>query len=52
MAAEGFDKELRDAIGENIVVIARRKAILEDLKKSGLTAAPQPAASEREGVYL
>mmetsp|Transcript_23413 Transcript_23413/g.62759 ORF Transcript_23413/g.62759 Transcript_23413/m.62759 type:complete len:100 (-) Transcript_23413:142-441(-) len=52
MAEEGFDKELREAIGENIVAIARRRAILEDLKKSGLTATPQPAAQEREGVYL
>ena len=32
MAENGNDKELRSAIGENIVVIARRRAILEDLR--------------------
>ena len=32
MAENGNDKELRTAIGENIVVIARRRAILEDLR--------------------
>lgn len=34
MAETGNDKELRAAIGENIVIIARRRAILEDLQKS------------------
>mmetsp|Transcript_16546 Transcript_16546/g.41712 ORF Transcript_16546/g.41712 Transcript_16546/m.41712 type:complete len:101 (-) Transcript_16546:51-353(-) len=52
MAAAGFDKELRVAIGENIVAIARRKAILEDMCKARLAAAPQPVAEERPGVYL
>ena len=52
MKEEGFDKDLREAIGENIVCIARRRAILEDLQKSGLTAAPQPAAQPRDGMYL
>lgn len=31
MSENGQQKELRDAIGENIVIIARRRAILEDL---------------------
>ena len=42
----GPDKELRDAIGENIVVIARRKAILADLLKLLAETDPsQPAAA-------
>jgi hypothetical protein len=55
MAENGVDKELREAIGENIVAIARRRAILEDLQKHGaaaFTVAPQPAAQERAGLYL
>ena len=44
----GHDRDLRQAIGENITVIARRKAILEDLRKqSGITepVADLPAAA-------
>jgi hypothetical protein len=41
---EGPDPELRTAIGENIVAIARRKAILEDLQKQF------PGASAGAGV--
>lgn len=52
MKEEGFDKDLRDAVGENIVTIARRRAILEDLRKTGLSATPQHAAHERDGMYL
>ena len=44
IAESGPDKELRDAIGENIVVIARRKAILADLLKL-LAESGQPAAA-------
>ena len=44
IAESGPDKELRDAIGENIVVIARRKAILADLLKL-LADSGQPAAA-------
>ena len=44
IAESGPDKELRDAIGENIVVIARRKAILADLLKL-LAETEQPAAA-------
>merc|ERR1719399_2053041 len=41
----GNDKTLREAIGENILVIARRKAQLEDLRKqAGLPATPAPTA--------
>ena len=46
IAESGPDKELRDAIGENIVVIARRKAILADLLKLLAETDPsQPAAA-------
>lgn len=48
MAENGFDKELRVAIGENCVVIARRRAILEDLEKevsAGVSLTPPSAAS-------
>ena len=34
MKETGNDKELRTAVGENVVIIARRRAILEDLQKS------------------
>ena len=45
MKENGPDKELRVAIGENIIVIARRKAILEDLQKqAGVLPAPSAAA--------
>ena len=45
IAESGPDKELRDAIGENIVVIARRKAILADLLALLAETDPsQPAA--------
>jgi hypothetical protein len=33
MAENGNDKTLRDAIGENIVIVARYRAIVEDLEK-------------------
>jgi len=47
---DGPDPDLRAAIGENIVAIARRKAILEDLRKQF----PDPAAveSEQPGISL
>ena len=38
MRDNGHDKSLREAIGENIAIIARRKAQLEDLRKqAGIT---------------
>ena len=53
IAESGPDKELRVAIGENIVSIARRRAILEDMQKQvSLLSAPVPAAQEKAGVYL
>merc|ERR1712070_571303 len=33
MKEHGHDADLRSAIGENIVVIAKRKAMIEDLRK-------------------
>ena len=42
MKEHGFDKELRVAIGENVVIIARRQAILEDLRKQA-GMAPEPS---------
>ena len=43
MRENGNDKELRQAIGENILVIARRKGILADLRKQAGIAEPPPA---------
>ena len=44
MREHGHDKALREAIGENILVIARRKAIAADLRKQA-GMAPAPAAA-------
>ena len=33
MVENGNDPEMREAIGENIVAIAKRRAILDDLRK-------------------
>ena len=68
MAENGFDKELKVAIGENVVIIARRRAIVEELEKQisgGVSLAPPsdaqpspPISTEAEmkdadgGVYL
>ena len=53
----GHDSELRAAIGENIVAIAKRCAIIEDLRKN---APMQPELAQpggnvdpaQEGLYL
>ena len=52
MAENGFDKELKVAIGENVVIIARRRAILEELEKQmagGVSLAP-PSDSAHAAV--
>ena len=50
MKENGHDSELRKAIGENVVVIARRKAILEDLRKQAGIA--EPAEEQREAMAV
>ena len=64
MREHGNDKELRTAVGENIVSIARRRAIIEDLQKGVPTPAAEPVPmdvapasaggepSSGNGVYL
>ena len=47
LKADGHDADLRTAIGENIVAIARRRAILEDLcrQRPGGARTNAPAAA-------
>ena len=45
LETEGSDPDLRGAIGENIVAIARRKAILADLQEKFPNVHPAPAAA-------
>lgn len=46
MSENGQEKELREAIGENIVTIAKRRAIIADLRKQhGLADDAPPMAS-------
>ena len=60
MRENGNDKELRKAIGENIYAIAKRRAIVADMrKKQGLPEEAPPiavgaeeAAETESGVYL
>ena len=47
MKEHGHDRELRQAVGENIIVIARRKAILEDLRKQAGMPSPSPPTGSR-----
>lgn len=49
LAEEGNDPELRAAIGENIVAIAKREAILEDLRKLAPAA---PTLEHSAGISL
>ena len=47
MQENGDQKELRTAVGENIVTIARRRAVLADMRKQlGLQASPPSVQME------
>ena len=52
MAENGNDKELRTAIGENIAVIARRRAILDDLKKQLPTCNGSDVTVDEDGFVV
>ena len=45
MSENGQEKELREAIGENIVTIAKRRAIIADLRKQHGLPDDAPVAS-------
>ena len=50
MKENGEQKELRTAIGENIVTIARRRAVLEDLmRQAGIAPARASAMQSADG---
>lgn len=48
MSEHGFEKDLRVAVGENIAVIARRRAVLEDLQKQVGVAAVRVPVQEQQ----
>ena len=50
MRENGNDHELRAAVGENIVAIAKRCAIIEDLQK--LVPVKPAAGGQEAGVFL
>ena len=52
MLENGNDKELRTAIGENIAVIARRRAAVEDLKKQLPTCNGSDVTMDEDGFVV